>query len=106
MTIPFFVEGKLGRVCFGPVSSCWKIVSSSLRVHPDGERAGRRIMPGCCFGFSASDVIPAPLILSYFFRDAWARNHHHAFVALSATVRRHPHFMPLPTGQLPAVNVP
>jgi len=29
-----------------------------------------------------------------------------AFVALSATVRRHPHFMPLPTEQLPAVNVP
>jgi hypothetical protein len=29
-----------------------------------------------------------------------------AFVAISATVRGHPHFAPQPTGPLPAVNVP
>jgi hypothetical protein len=63
-------------------------------------------MPGCCFGFSASDVIPAPLILSYFLGMRGLAIIIIAFVALSATVRRHPHFMPLPTGQLPAVNVP
>jgi hypothetical protein len=29
-----------------------------------------------------------------------------AFVAFSATVPGHPHFVPRPTGPLPAVNIP